>query len=61
MKKLLGTIGKWLLKQLGRLCLFCLKLAWRIFLFCLWAICELLAALFAAVAKFLKEKVTAKS
>lgn len=48
-KKILWSICKWMLKLIGKL-----------LLFALWASCELLAATFTALAKWLKEKVTAK-
>lgn len=48
-KKILWSICKWLLKLTG-----------KILLFCAWAISEFLAHLFTALAKYLKEKVTAK-
>lgn len=59
-KQILLTIGKWLLRMLGKLFMILLKLAWKAFLFLSWAISELLAATFTALAKYLKGKVITK-
>ena len=48
-KQLLWSIFKWLLKLIGKL-----------LLFAFWMTCELLSAIFTALAKYLKEKITSK-
>lgn len=59
-RKILRSICKWLCKMLWLLCKWLFKLLGKLLLFSLWAFCELTAATFAAIAKFLKEKITAK-
>lgn len=51
---------KWLLRTFWKLCKWVFKLLGKLLLFGAWMICELFAAVFAALAKWLKGIITAK-